>query len=122
MRSTLQESIFAAILVVASAVSIVTYMLGVVLDPSLGIVISLVMVGIGVASVVPPEQRPIGAIMGLLAVVLAGVVIPRLIARATSVRDELTATLALSGLVLLLTVALLRLTVFDRAAPQPAYR
>lgn len=122
MRSTLQESIFAAILVVASAVSLVTYMLGVLLDPSLGIVISLVMVGIGVASVVPPEQRPIGAIMGLLAVVLAGVVIPRLIARATSVRDELTATLALSGLVLLLTVALLRLTVFDRAAPQPAYR
>ena len=120
MQDNVQEPIFAVLLIFASGLALTAYMLGVLLDPVSAVVISIVLVGIGVAFFIPDGEQAMAAIISLLAVSLAGVGIPRLVAEFTTVRDEMGVTLALSGLVLLLTIAFLRLTVFGRRTQQPS--
>lgn len=120
MPQTTNELVFDLLLVTATGIAFTTYMLGVLLDPTAGIAVSLVLVSIGVLTVVPREKRAVAATSGLLGVVIAGVVAPRFVTRFTGVPDELTLSLLLSGVVLLLTVGLLHLTTFSRTAPQTA--
>lgn len=114
------EPIFAVLLLLASGLALTAHTLGVLLDPTPAIAVSGVLVGLGAAFLVPEGKRAIGAIIGLLSVGLAGVVIPRLIGEFTNIGDEMTVTLLLSGLVLLLTFAVLRLVVFEPRSPQPS--
>lgn len=116
MPSKFQEPIFVVLLLIASGGALAAYMLGVFLDPGPSIAVSVVLISIGVAFFVPEEERVISAVLGLLAVGIAGVGIPRLVVEFLSVQDEMGVTLALSGIVLLLTIIALRLTVFR---PQP---
>lgn len=113
-----QEPIFAAILLLASGLALATYMLGVLLDPTLAVAVSIVLVALGAAFFIPDGQRFIGAIIGFLSVALAGIVIPRAIAEFTTVADQMAVTLAASGLVLLLAIGVLRLAVFGRQTPR----
>jgi hypothetical protein len=120
MPSRSKEPIFALILILASGIALSSYMLGVVLDPLPAIVLSGVLVVIGVAVAVPEGDRAIGSIIALLAVGVAGVGVPRLVAESVTPRDEMGMTLALSGIVLLLTIVALRLTVFSPKSRHPA--
>lgn len=120
MTESYHEPVFAVLLLLASGLALTAQMLGVLLDPTPAIAVSGVLVGLGVAFLIPAGKRAIGAIIGLLSVGLAGVVIPRLIAEFTNIGDEMTVALLLSGFVLLLTLAVLRLAVFERHSPQPS--
>lgn len=106
------------LVVVATGIAFTTYMLGVLIDPTVSIVVGLLLVGRGVLAVVPRDKRAVAATSGSLGVVTAVVVAPRFVTRFTGVRDELTLSLLLSGVVRLLTVALVHLTTFRQPAPQ----
>lgn len=114
MIDDVHEPLFAVLLVLAAGLALVTYMLGVLIEPVIAIVLSGVLVVLGATVLIPEDQRMIGAVMGLLAVGLAGVAVPRLVAGVPAIRNEMAVTMALSGLVLLLTIALFRVTVFSR--------
>lgn len=120
MPSKFQEPIFAVILLISSGIALAAYMLGVLLDFGPSIMVSFVLVGIGVAFFVPEGERAISAVLGLLAVGIAGVGLPRIVTEFTPAHDEMGVTLALSGIVLLLTIIALRLTVFRQRPLQPS--
>lgn len=67
-----------------------------------------------------PERVRRAAIVGLVAVSLGGLAIPRYVVSATGVGDELALSLVPSGLVLLATFAVLRLTTFGRGGARTA--
>jgi hypothetical protein len=116
MRTAYQESAFAGLLVVAAGLALGTYMLGVLLDPRWAAGGSLVLVAVGVTVFVPAGLRLIGASIGIFAVLLAGVFIPRIIAGFTTIPNEMPVTLAVSGFVLVVAVIALRFAVYNHAA------
>lgn len=112
---------FDVLLAIASGMALAAYMFGVILDPIPAAVVSFVLVVVGVMTLVPRQARATAAALGFVAVGLAGIVIPRAV---TSVipfptSNELTVTLVGSGLVLLFTFALLRLTAFHDRSRKP---
>lgn len=118
MTETYAELGFDALLAVATGIALAAYMLGVVLDPIPAAAVGLVLVVGGVIALVPPETRAPAAAIGLTAVGVAGIVVPRAVTSIVAVPtgNELTITLVGSGLVLLLTFALVRMTAFDGRA------
>lgn len=114
MVDGIRELGFVVLLATASGIALAAYMLGVLLDPLPAAAVGFLLVTVGVMTLIPRQGRPTAAAIGFVAVGLAGIVMPRAV---TSVlifpaADELMVTLTGSGLVLLLTFALLRLTAF----------
>lgn len=120
MIDDVHEPLFAVLLVLAAGLALVTYMLGVLIEPIIASVLSGVLVVLGATVLLPEGQRMIGAVMGLIAVSLAGVAVPRLVAGVPAIRNEMVVTLTLSGLVLFSTIALFRMTVFSRRTTRAA--
>lgn len=112
----IDELAFDLLLVVATGIAFATYMLGVLLDPMAGVVVGILLLGAGLFTVVPRVKWVVAGGSGALGVLLAGVVVPRFVTRFTGVADELTLSLLLSGLVILLTVVSLHVTTFTRPA------
>lgn len=121
MKRSYAEPAFDGVLVLASLLALAAYMLGVLLDPWPAIGASLALVAVSAWGLVPAPDRVLAAISGSIAVLLAGVAIPRYVASVPGVGDELALVLALSGIVLLLAFAVLRATVFrERSHASPA--
>ncbi|WP_232700851.1 hypothetical protein [Halobacterium wangiae] len=122
MVDAYRELGFDVLLATASGFALTAYMLGVLLDPLPAAAVSFILVIGGVMTLVPPQARATAVAIGCVAVGLAGVVIPRTVNSflPVPVGNELLITLTGSGLVLLLTFALLRLTVFDNTDRTPA--
>lgn len=120
MPSRFQEPVFAVILLISTGIALAAHMLGVLLDLVPSILISIALVGIGVAFFIPAGEREINAILGTLVVCIAGFGLPRLVAEVTTTRDEVRVILALGGIVLLLTIIALRLTDFRRRPLHPS--
>ena len=112
---------FDTLLAIASGLALAAYMLGVILDPIPAAVVSFILVVVGVMTLVPRQARATAAALGVVAVGLAGIVIPRAVTSVITLptRNELTVTLVGSGLVLLFTFALLRLTAFHDQSGNP---
>lgn len=116
MGDIIRELGFDMLLALASGIALAAYMLGVLLDPVPAAAVGFILVIAGVMTLVPPEARATAAAIGGIAVGLAGIVVPRAVDSflVIPLTNELMASLIGSGLVLLLTFALLRLTAFDR--------
>jgi hypothetical protein len=112
---------FDTLLAIASGMALAAYMLGVILDPIPAAVVSFILVVVGVMTLVPRQARATAAALGFVAVGLAGTVIPRAVTSVITLptRNELTVTLVGSGLVLLFTFTLLRLTAFHDQSGNP---
>lgn len=121
MSQTYRELGFDALLVIGSGIALSAYMLGIILDPIPAAAVGIILVVLGVLTLVPPEARVPAALLGLLAVGLAGIVVPRVVETIGSVpiANELVVSLLASGLILLLTFALLRLTAFQKQTRDP---
>lgn len=119
MARAVNELVFDLLLVAAAGIAFTTYMLGVLLDPIPGIAAGIVVLSVGLLTVVPRDKLTVAGISGLFALLLAGVVIPRFVSHATTGADELSLSIVLGGVVMLLTVALLHLTTFRRSKDQP---
>lgn len=111
------EVAFDALLTLSVGVGVVTHMLGLLVRPVLAVGFGIGLVVLGARLLVPHEEHRIAGFVGTLTVLLAGVAVPRTVASVTWPIDELAATVALSGLLLVVTFAVLRITVFDRARP-----
>lgn len=105
---------FDTLLAIASGIALGAYMLGVVLAPLPAAVVGFILVTVGVMTLVPRQARATAAAIGFVAVGLAGIVIPRAVGLFLTFPggNELMVALLGSGLILLLTFALLRLTAF----------
>lgn len=114
------EPIFDVLIALATAIAFTAYMLGVFLDPTPAVLIGLVLVILGATVLIPRERRMMAGLIGAIAVVVGGVVVPRLIVNFTGIADELPLTIALSGVVLLLSFATLRVTTFSQRTTQHA--
>lgn len=114
MVDVYRELGFDILLVAASGIALAAYMLGVLLDPLPAAVIGFILVMGGVMTLVPRQARATATAISCVAVGLAGIVIPRAVTSFLTfpTGNELKVTLFGSGLVLLLTIALLRLTAF----------
>lgn len=117
MVDVYRELGFDMLLAAASGIALAAYMLGVLLDPLPAAAVSFVLVIGGVMTLVPPQARATAVAIGCVAVGLAGIVVPRAVNSFLSfpVTNELMVALIGSGLILLLTFALLRLTAFGNA-------
>ena len=115
MGDAYRELGFDMLLATASGIALAAYMLGVLLDPWPAAAVGFILVMAGVMTLVPPQARATATAIGCVAVGLAGIVMPRAVDSflVLPVTNELMATLIGSGLILLLTFALLRLTAFD---------
>lgn len=120
MNRTLNEVIFNGLVIAAAGLAFVTYVLGVFLDPGPAIIAGMALVGVGLATVVPREKLAVTGVSGVLAVLLAGVAVPRAVEAVTVVSGQLTLSLLLSGVILVLTVAILHMTTFGRQPRQIA--
>lgn len=119
MDRTIREVIFDGLVIAAAGLAFVTYALGVFLNPVPAIAVGLALVGVGLVTVVPREKLAVTAASGVLAVLLAGVVVPRFVETFTVVSHQLALSLLLSGIVLLLTVTILHMTTFGRRPTRP---
>lgn len=122
MAETYQELGFDALVTIGSGIVLATYMLGIILDPLPASAVGFGLVSFGVVALVPRRARTTATSIGFLAVGLAGVLIPRAVTSfiALPPGNELEVTLVGSGLVLLLTFPLLRMTVFHNRGGKPA--
>lgn len=121
MEETYREFGFDTLLVIASGIALVAYMLGVILDPMSAAVVGLILVFVGVITLVPEQARATAAAIGFVAVGLAGIVVPRAVNSVITLPadNELMITIVGSSLVLLLAFALLRLTAFQYRDDEP---
>jgi hypothetical protein len=122
MAEIYRELGFGTLLAIASGMGLAAYMLGGLLDPIPAAVAGFILVVVGVITLVPRQARATAATLGFVAVGLAGIVIPRAVASNFTpvTSNELTVSLVGSGLVLLLTFTLLRLTAFhDQRGNRP---
>ena len=115
MDAVYQELGFDVLIATASGIALAAYMLGVLLDPLPAAVVGFILVMVGVLTLVPRQSRATATVIGCVAVGLAGIVIPRAVDSFLVIptSNELLVSLAGSGLVLLLTFALLRVAAFD---------
>ncbi|MFD1514107.1 hypothetical protein [Halomarina rubra] len=122
MNRTSSELVYDLLLVLASGLGVVTYMLAILMSPALGAGASLILVVLGLFTLVPAGKRVPAGMIGITAVALAGIVIPRAVSRVDSavfpLGNEMTTTLLVSGIVLLVTFALVRVTAFQ---PEPRH-
>lgn len=109
------ELAFDALVALATGVAVTAYMLGVLLDPIPAVLIGLALVVLGTIALIPPERRLMTGIIGASAVIGGGGGVPRVIASISGITNELPLTVALCGLVLLLSFAARRATIFGRA-------
>jgi hypothetical protein len=114
------EPVFDVVIALATSLAFTAYMLGLVLDPTPAVIIGLGLVILGATVLIPQEGRMMAGIIGSIAVVVGGAVIPQFMVNFTGFADELSLTVALSGLVLLLTFVTLRITTFSQRTAQPA--
>lgn len=114
------EPAFDVLVSLATALAFVAYMLGVVIDPTLAVIIGLVLVILGATVLVARESWLMAGIIGSVSVVVGGAVVPQAVVDFTGIDNELPLTIALSGFVLLLSFATLRVTTFSRRSTQPA--
>jgi hypothetical protein len=114
MAEIYRELGFDTLLAITSGLVLAAYMLGVILNPLPAAAVGFILVVVGVMTLVPRRARATAVVLGSVAVGLSGVVIPRAVTSliAPPAANELMITLIGSGLVLLLTFALLRLTAF----------
>lgn len=114
MVEVYRELGFDVLLATASGIALAAYMLGVLLNPLPAAVVGSIFVLGGVVTLVPRQARATATAIGFASVGLAGIVIPRAVDSflVLPISNELLVSLVGSGLVLLLTFALLRLTVF----------
>lgn len=119
MNRTYAEPAFDVLIAIATAFALSTYLLGLFIDPTPAIFISMGVIILGTFLFAPPHQRVIAGSSGLFAVILAGVAIPRYVVTLTGIPDELPLTLALSVVVLVLTFVALRITTFHQRNAQP---
>lgn len=120
MREKYAEPAFDVLIAVATGIAGTAYMLGILLDPTPAVILGIALVVLGATVLLPRERRVIAGLIGGITVVLAGVAVPRLIVEFTEIPDELTFTVALSGLVLLLSSTTLRIVTFSRKPTHPA--
>lgn len=115
MVDVYRELGFDMLLALASGVALAAYMLGVLLDPWPAAAVGFILMMGGVVTQVPRQGRATATAIGCVAVGLAGIVMPRAVDSflVLPVTNELMVTLIGSGLILLLTFALLRITAFD---------
>jgi hypothetical protein len=112
------EPTFDVLISFAIALAFMNNMLGLFVDPSAAVIISLVLV-IGATVLIPREKQIMAGIIGSIAVVVGGLVIPRFIVF-KGVADEFVLIIALSGFVLLLSFCALRITIFRQSTTEPA--
>ena len=96
-----------------------SFLLGIGVEPHLTLVVGTVLIVSGVVTLVPPRNRVPAAITGLVGMVLAGAVVPIFAARAVRPGTTLWAALLLAGVVLLLTFAVLHVTISGSRAARP---
>jgi len=113
------EPAFDVLISLATALAFITYMLGLFIDPTAAVIISLVLVILGTTVLIPREKRIMAGIIGSIAVVVGGLVIPRFLVF-KGVADEFVLIIALSGFVLLLSFCALRITIFRQSTTEPA--
>ena len=118
MAKRFAEPAFDVLICFAIALAFMNNMLGLFVDPSAATIISLVLVIVATV-LIPREKRIMAGIIGSIAVVVGGVVIPRFVVF-TGVAEEFVLTIALSGLVLLLSFAALQITIFRQRITEPA--
>lgn len=114
------EPAFDVLIALATAIAFTAYMLGILLDPTPAVIIALALVVLGATVLIPRERRMLAGIIGAIAVIVGGAVVPRLIVNFTAIADEFPLIVALSGLVLLLSFAILRVTTFRQRTTHPA--
>jgi uncharacterized membrane protein HdeD (DUF308 family) len=119
MNRPTHELLFDGLVLLAVGLAQASFLLGIGVEPYPTLVIGTVLVVSGVVTIVPPRTRVPAAITGLTGMVLAGAVVPIFAARAVRPGTTLWAALLLAGVVLLLTVAILRVTTFTPRATQP---
>jgi hypothetical protein len=112
------EPAFDVLISFSTALAFTNNMLGLFVDPSAAVIISLVLV-IGATVLIPREKRIMAGIIGSIAVVVGGLVIPKFIVF-TGIADEFSLLIALSGLILLLSFAALRITILRQSTTEPA--
>ena len=114
------EPAFDVLIVFATAIAFTAYMLGILLDPTPAVIIGLALVVLGATVLIPRERRMMAGLIGGIAVVVGGVAVPRFFVDFTGFANELSLSVALSGLVLLLSFATLRITTFSQRTTQSA--
>lgn len=110
MRNTVQEIEFNIVVTVASSLALIIYMLMGVSDPLPAIVLGGVLVLIGTVIFVPREAWLPSGVLGVGAVIIAGVLVPRIVVEFTTVSNEMSITVLLSAVILLSTFAALHLS------------
>lgn len=120
MHEKYAEPAFDVLIALATAIAFTAYMLGLLLDPTPAVIIGLALVILGATVLIPREGRMMAGIIGLIAVVVGGAVVPRFMVNFTGIADELPLTVAISGLILLLTFATLRITTFSQRTAHSA--
>ncbi|WP_074854626.1 hypothetical protein [Natrinema salifodinae] len=108
MRNTVQEIEFNIVVTVASSLALIIYMLMGVSDPLPAIVLGGVL--IGTVIFVPREAWLPSGVLGVGAVIIAGVLVPRIVVEFTTVSNEMSITVLLSAVILLSTFAALHLS------------
>ena len=111
---------FNVIIAVSVGIGLVSHLLALFLRPMLSVAFGVVLIVVGARFVVPRDEQVTASFVGILTFLVAGVAVPRAVVSSTWPLDELAATVALAGVVLLLTFAILRVTAFDRTTPNGA--
>lgn len=119
MALAVDELRFDAVLTVATGFVFTTYTLGVILHPVLALGLGSLLVVAGTIGFVPRDAWVPAALSGLLALVVGGYQMPRFIGELDRIDGEMTVTLVLSALVLLLAFVAVRLTAFGRPRIRP---
>lgn len=118
MQYAVQEIGFDLVITVASGLSLAAYMLGVLLDPLPAAALSVVMIIAGSVVILPRRVWSIACVLGITTVILAGVVVPRLVAEFTTINDVMPLTVGLSAIVLFSTFVAVHLTAFQPRPPR----
>ena len=105
MERNYAEAVFDTLLVLVVVAGFGSYTLGIIIDPLLVVIPSIVAVAVGAALLAPIGNRVIACLVGVVAVFLGGFLFPRF---ASVVVGAL-----LTGVVLLAVVVTLRATVFS---------
>ena len=119
MNRPTRELLFDGLVLLAVGLAQSSFLLGIGVEPYLTLVIGSVLVVSGVVTIVPPRTRVPAAITGLTGMVLAGAVVPIFAVRAVRPGTTLWAALLLAGVVLLLTFAVLHVTISGSRAARP---
>lgn len=115
-----QELLFDLLVFLAAGLTQTSLLLGIGVDPLPTLALGAALIITGVLTVVPRNARVPAAVTGILGLVVAGWVVPSYAARAVQPEATLRLSLLLAGVILLVTVALLRVTTFRPQTGQSA--